>query len=142
MAFIESVALSLFAVVVVMIGSSVIHQSYSLTQILLHTALMVGAGIFLIAFGNLCYSLFPGDYLCLLITLVLLGVPYLVLQTTCSISVISGALWLGYLDFAHAMAGPWQLTWVTAPWLTLLGAWTLTAIFVAAATVHGDRVDY
>ena len=72
MAFIESVALSLFAVVVVMIGSSVIHQSYSLTQILLHTALMVGAGVFLIAFGNLCYSLFPGDYLCLLITLVLL----------------------------------------------------------------------
>ena len=37
MAFIESVALSLFAIIVVMIGSSVIHQSYSLIQILLHT---------------------------------------------------------------------------------------------------------
>lgn len=59
MAFVESVALSLFAIVVVMVGSSVI-QAYSLTQTLLHTAVMVGAGVFLIAFGNLAGTLSPG----------------------------------------------------------------------------------
>ena len=52
-AALESIALSLFAVVVVLIGSAVIRQSFSLTQILLHTALMVAAGVFIIAFGNL-----------------------------------------------------------------------------------------
>src|SRR5277367_2782385 len=143
MAFVESVALSLFAVVVVMIGSSVIHQSYSLTQILLHTALMVSAGVFLIAFGNLCYSLFPGDYLCLLITLVLLGVPYLILQTYMQhLRYFGKTSWLAYFDFAHAMAGPWQLTWATAPWLTLLATWALTAVCWMAALAHGDRIDY
>ena len=143
MAFIESVALSLFAVVVVMIGSSVIHQTYSLTQILLHTALMVGAGVFLIAFGNLCYSLFPGDYLCLLITLALLGVPYLVLQTYMQhLRYFGQTSWLAYFDFAHAMAGPWQLTWATVPWLTLFATWALTAVCWMAAVAHGDRIDY
>ena len=126
-----------------MIGSSVIHQSYSLAQILLHTALMVGAGVFLIAFGNLCYSLFPGDYLCLLITLVLLGVPYLILQTYMQhLRYFGKTSWLAYFDFAHAMAGPWQLTWATAPWLTLLVTWALTAVCLMAAVAHGDRIDY
>jgi hypothetical protein len=143
MAFMESAALSLFAVAVVVVGSAIIHQGYSLTQVLLHTTLMVGAGVFLIAFGNLCYTLFPGDYLCFLLTLLLLGVPYLVLQDYMQhLHSVGRTSWLGYLDFAHAMAGPWQLSWVTAPWLTLLGTWTLTAIFVAAAAAHGDRLDY
>jgi ABC-type transport system involved in multi-copper enzyme maturation permease subunit len=143
MAFLESIALSLFAVVVVMIGSSVIHQSYSLTQILLHAALMVGAGVFLSAFGNLCYSLFPGNYLCLLLTLVLLGVPYLILQDYMqNLHDFGKTSWLAYFDFAHAMAGPWQLTWATAPWLTLLVIWAFTAICWRAAVAHGDRIDY
>jgi hypothetical protein len=66
---------------VVVIGSAVIHQTFSLSQVLLHTALMVSAGVFLIAFGNLCYTLFPGNYLSLILTLVLLGAPYLWLQS-------------------------------------------------------------
>jgi hypothetical protein len=73
---IESVALSLFAVLALIVGSAVIHQTFSLSQVLLHTALMVAAGVFMIAFGNLCYTLFPGNYLSLLYTLILLGVPY------------------------------------------------------------------
>jgi ABC-type transport system involved in multi-copper enzyme maturation permease subunit len=80
-ALLESIALSLFAVLVVVIGSAVIHQTFSLSEVLLHTALMVAAGVFMIAFGNLCYTLFPGNYLSLLLTLVLLGAPYLLLQT-------------------------------------------------------------
>ena len=124
LAFVESVALALFAVAVVMVGSPAIHQSYSLAQILLHTALMVGVGVFSIAFGNLCYSLFPGDYLSLLITLVLLGVPYLILQTYMQhLSYFGKTSWLAYLDFAHTMAGPWQLSWSTVPWIALITSW-------------------
>lgn len=142
-ALIESIALSLFAVVVVIVGSAVIHQSFSLTQVLLHTLLMVGAGIFLIAFGNLCYSLFPGDYLSLIITLVILGVPYLLLQAYMQhLRYYGKTSWLAFFDFAHTMAGPWQLTWANAPWLALLTAWLLTAVCCVATVLHGDRIDY
>jgi hypothetical protein len=143
LAFVESIALALFAVAVVIVGSSAIHQSYSLAQILLHTALMVGAGVFLIAFGNLCYSLFPGDYLSLLITLVLLGVPYLILQTYMQhLSYFGKTSWFAYLDFAHTMAGPWQLSWSTVPWIALITSWALTAFCWRLAVAHGDRIDY
>jgi hypothetical protein len=120
-----------------------IDQSYSLTQVLLHTALMVAAGVFLIAFGDLCYTLFPGQYVSLILTLVLLGAPYLVLQTYMQhMRFLGRTTWLQYLDFSHAMAGPWLLHWTTVPWMTLLGMWLLTAIFMGAAVVYGDRVDY
>jgi putative exporter of polyketide antibiotics len=143
LALLESIALSLFAVLVVVIGSAVIHQTYSLPQVLLHTALMVAAGVFLIAFGNLCYTLFPGNYLSLILTLVLLGAPYLLLQTYMQhLRYFGRTTWLGYFDFAHAMAGPWQLNWTTAPWLPLLMAWMLTALFLWAAVAYGDHVDY
>jgi hypothetical protein len=142
-ALLESITLSLFAVLVVVIGSAVIHQTFSLSQVLLHTALMISAGVFLIAFGNLCYTLFPGNYLGLILTLVLLGAPYLWLQTYMQHARYVGrATWWGYLDFAHAMAGPWKLNWTTAPWATLLVAWILTAVFLGAAAVYGDRIDY
>ncbi len=145
MALIESVALSLFAVVVVMIGSSVIHQPYSLTQILLHTALMVGRGRLsnsIREFVLLAVSQ-ATIYVCCF-TLVLLGVPYLrSFRTTCSTYAISaepvGSL---YFDFAHAMAGPWQLSWATAPWLTLLATWALAALCLTASVAYGDRIDY
>jgi hypothetical protein len=142
-AVLESIALSLFAVLVVVIGSAVIHQSYSLTQVLLHTALMVAAGVFIIAFGNFCYTLFPGNYLCLILTLVLLGVPYLLLQTYMQhLRYFGRTTWLRYFDFAHAMAGPWLLNWTTVPWMTLLATWMLTAAFAGIAVAYGDRVDY
>ena len=142
-ALLESIALSLFAVLVVVIGSAVIHQTFSLSEVLLHTALMVAAGVFMIAFGNLCYTLFPGNYLSLLLTLVLLGAPYLLLQTYMQhMRYVGRTTWLGYLDFAHAMAGPWQLHWTTVPWTALLVTWMLTAVFLVAAAAHGDRVDY
>jgi ABC-type transport system involved in multi-copper enzyme maturation permease subunit len=41
----ESAALSLFAVLVVIVGSAVIHQTFSLSQMFLHAALMVAAGV-------------------------------------------------------------------------------------------------
>ena len=142
-ALIESVALSLFAVIVVLIGSAVIHQTFSLPQMLLHTALMIAAGIFIIAFGNLCYTLFPGNYLSLLLTLVLLGVPYLLLQTYMQhLRYLGKTSWLAYFDFAHAMAGPWQLTWSTTPWITLLIVWALTAVLLRVTLTYGDRIDY
>jgi hypothetical protein len=142
-ALLESAALSVFAVLVVMIGSAIIHQTFSLTQLLLHSALMVAAGVFIIAFGNLCYTLFPGNYLSLTLTLVILGVPYLLLQTYMQhLRYLGRSTWLRYFDFAHAMAGPWLLGWMSTPWLTLLSTWALTALVVAAAAVYGDCIDY
>jgi ABC-2 type transport system permease protein len=142
-ALVESMALSLFAVVVVLIGSTFIHQTPSLPQMFSHTALMVAAGVFIIAFGNFFYTLFPGNYLSLLAILVILGVPYLLLQSYMQhLRALEKTTWLAYFDFGHAMAGPWQLTWATSPWMTLLTAWLLTAGFVWAASVYGDRIDY
>jgi hypothetical protein len=139
-ALIESVALGLFAVLVVISGSAVIHQTFSLSQMLLHTALMVAAGIIMIAFGNLCYTLSPGNYLSLLFTLILLGVPYLWLQM--HVRRMGRQTWLGYLDLAHAMAGPWQLSGATTPWISLLVIWTLTALVLGVTVAYGDRLDY
>ena len=120
-----------------------IHQTFSLTQLLLHNTLMIAAGVFMIAFGNLCYTLFPGNYLSLVLTLVLLGAPYLWLQTYMQhMRYLGRSTWLGYFDFAHAMAGPWLLSWSTTPWLTLLVTWGLTAALLAITVVHGDRIDY
>jgi hypothetical protein len=142
-ALLESIGLSLFAVLVIVIGSAAIHQIYSLSQVLLHTVLMLAAGVFMIAFGNLCYTLFPGNYLSLILTLVLLGAPYLWLQTYMQHMRYQGRTpWFGYLDFAHAMAGPWQISWTTAPWMGLLVTWTLTAFLLVATVAHGDRLDY
>jgi hypothetical protein len=142
-ALLESIALSLFAVLVVMIGSAVIHRTYSLSQMLLHAVLMVSAGVFLLAFGNLCYTLFPGNNLSLLLTLVFLGVPYLWLQTYMQhLRAMGRSPSLGYLDVSHAMAGPWRLAWSSAPWMPLLVAWLLTATLLAATVNHGDRLDY
>ena len=143
MALLESLALSLFAVLVVAVASAMIGQNYSQSQVLLHTALMVGAGVFLVAFGNLCYTLFPGHYVALVLTLILLGAPYLLLQNYMQhLRYLGRTTWLGYFDFAHAMAGPWQLSWTNAPWVALLTAWTLTAALIGTAIVYGDRVDY
>jgi hypothetical protein len=142
-AFLESIALALFAIVVVIIESALIHQTFSLSQVLLHTALMLAAGVFLIAFGNLCYTLFPGNSLSLMLTLVLLGAPYLWLQTYMQHQHYLGrTTWLGYFDVSHAMAGPWQLHWANAPWAALCVAWALAALCLVAATTCGDRIDY
>jgi ABC-type transport system involved in multi-copper enzyme maturation permease subunit len=142
-ALIESVALSLFAVLVVIVGSALIHQTFSISQMLLHTALMVAAGVLMIALGNLCYTLFPGNYLSLLVTLILLGVPYLVLQLyTQRLRYAGRQTWLRYLDIPHAMAGPWQLNWGTTPWTSLLIIWMLTTVVLGVTVAHGDRIDY
>lgn len=142
-ALIEGITLSMFAVLVVVIGSVVIHQTYSLTQVLLHAALMVAAGVFLIAFGNLCYTLFPGNYLSLMLTLVLLGAPYLWLQTYMQhMHDLGRTPWVRYLNFAHTMAGPWLLSWSTVPWMSLLASWVLTAALLVVTVVHGDILDY
>lgn len=142
-ALLESAALSLFAVVVISIGSSVIHQSYSYTQVLLHTALMVGAGVFIIAFGNLCYTLFPGQYASLVLTLVLLGGPYLILQTYMQhMRYLGHTTWLRYLDFSHAMAGPWQLNWSTVPWIMLCVNFLSTIIILWITVVYESKINY
>jgi len=120
-ALLESFALSLFAVIV--IGSAVVHQTYFLSQVLLHTVFMGASEVFMIAYGNLGYTLFPGSYLSLLRTLVLLGGPYLWLQTYMQhLRDLGRAPWLGYLDFAHTITGPWHLSWRTMPWVLLLVA--------------------
>jgi hypothetical protein len=151
----ESASLSLFAVLVVIVGSAVIHQTFSLSQVFLHAALMVAAGVFVIAFGNLCYTLFPGNYLSLLVTLILLGIPYLWLQlhmqreraaelirTELHVPIQTHLTWLGYFDLAHTMAGPLQLNLATAPWVGLVVIWTLTVLVLAVTAAYGDRVDY
>ena len=143
MVLIESIALSLFAVLVVTLGSAVIHQTFSVSQVLMHTALMVAAGVFMIAFGNLCYTLFPGNNLSLLLTVILLGVPYLLLQLhTQRMRGAGRQTWLAYLDIPHAMAGPWQLNWETVPWISLLAIWPLTALVLGVTVAYGDRIDY
>jgi hypothetical protein len=130
-------------VVVVFAGSGIIHQSYLHTQVLLHAMLMVGAGVFLIALGNLCFTLFPGEYLSLVLTLAILGVPYLLLQAYMQNMRVGGrATWLGSFNIAHAMAGPWQLSWSSTPWAGLGVAWLLTAVLTGAAAIYGDRIDY
>jgi ABC-type transport system involved in multi-copper enzyme maturation permease subunit len=142
-ALLESVALSLFAVIVIFAGSSIIHQNYSHAQVLLHTMLMVGGGVFLIALGNLCFTLFPGEYLSLILTLAILGIPYLLLQTYMQhLRYLGRTTWLGKFDMSHAMSGPWQLSWTTTPWTGLGMAWMLTVVLIGAAVVYGDRVDY
>lgn len=142
-AVLESVALSLFAVVYVAAGSHVIHQTCPMGEMLSHSLLMVAAGIVLIAFGNFCYSLFPGGYLSLLATLVLLGAPYLLLQTYMQNMRSAGrSTWFKAFDIAHAMAGPWQLTWASTPWLALCISWALTLLFLVTAVMHGDHLDY
>lgn len=139
----EGAALALFAVAYVAVGSLVIHQVCPIGEMLAHSLLMVGAGVLLIAIGNLLYGLFPGGYLSLLATLVLLGAPYMLLQAVLQKQKDAGVTsWLQSVDLAHAMAGPWKLTWTTAPWLALLIIWTLTALLLLAAVVHGDRLDY
>lgn len=142
-ALIESVILSFFAVLVVVIGSSIIHQSFSVSQALLHAALMVASGVLIVAFANLCYTLFPSNYLSLLFTLILLGAPYLWLQLyTQRMRYAGRQTWLRYLDIPHAMAGPWQLNWADTPWISLLAIWMLTAVVLGVTVVNGDRVDY
>lgn len=143
MALIEAVAVASFALIVVVIGSKVIHQDYSLSQLILHTILMIAAGVILIALGNLCYSLVPGNYTSLLVTLVVLGVPYLLLQDYMQIQRDSHTTtWLQYFDVGHAMAGPWQITWNSFPWIAVAVAWGLTTLLFLLTASHGDRIDY
>jgi hypothetical protein len=157
MVLMESAALSLFAVLVVIVGSAIIHQTFSLSQMFLHAALMVAAGVCIIALANLCYALFPGNYLSLLATLFVLGVPYLWVQRhlpRIRPMDLPGSLrapydlmqthwpWWKYFDLAHTMAGPWHLNGATIPWISLLVIWTLTALVLAVTAAFGDRVDY
>jgi hypothetical protein len=142
-AFVESAALSLFAVVVVFAWSLTVHQPYSHFQVLLHAMLMVAAGVFMIALGNLCFTLFPGEYLSLILTLAIVGVPYLLLQAYMQhLDASARQSWLWKFDISRALAGPWQLTWASIPWTGLCVSWLLAAIMIAAAVVYGDRVDY
>lgn len=155
----ESIAIGLFAVLVIIVGSAAMHQTFSLSQVLLHTALIVAAGVFLIAFGNLCYTLFPGNYLSLPYTVILLGVPYAWIQLQmqrmrvrvafCAVNscpplsgLQSRLKYLAYLDVPHAMGGPWHLNGATIPWISLLVIWTLTALVLGATVAYGDRIDY
>ena len=142
-ALLESAALSLFAVIVVFFGSSLIHQSYSHTGVILHAVWMVAAGTFIIALGNVCFTLFPGEYASLVLTLVIVGVPYLFLQTYMQhMRDMGHTTWLQYFDMSYAMAGPWHMTWTTAPWIGLGIGWMLTVALIGAATIYGDHVDY
>jgi hypothetical protein len=139
----QSAALALFAVVYVAVGSRFIHQICPVGEMLAHSMLMVVAGVVLIAVGNMLYELFPGGYLSLLATLVLLGAPYFLLQSVLEKLKDAGrSSWLQSFDLAHAMAGPWKLTWTTVPWLSLCVVWGCTALFLLISVVYGDRVDY
>jgi hypothetical protein len=140
---IESVALALFAIVFTAAASLAIHQAFSFPELILHTVLMVAAGIFFIALGNLCSSLFPGEYLAILLTLLIFGTPYLIVQTyEQHMRALGSGDWLRSFDLAHVMAGPWQLTWSTTPWLGIGILWTMTGLLLIASIKHGDRVDY
>lgn len=142
-AAIEGTALALFAVAYVAVGSRVIHQVCPIGEMLAHSMLLVVAGVVLIAIGNLVYSLFPGGYLSLLATLVLLGAPYLLLQSVLEKQKDEGRVtWIQSIDLAHAMAGPWKLTWTTVPWLSLGILWILTSLLLLTSVVHGDHRDY
>jgi ABC-type transport system involved in multi-copper enzyme maturation permease subunit len=142
-AILESVALACFAILVVAIGSTLIHQSFSMSQLLSHTVLMVSVGLFAIALGNIFYTLFPGHYVSLIFILAVIGAPYLVLQNYMQhMRYLHRSTWLAYLDLGHAMAGPWQLTWSTVPWVTLFSTIFITLTLVAAAVFYGDRIDY
>jgi hypothetical protein len=139
----ESALLGLFGVLVVFVSSLGIHESYSLAQVLAHAVLMVAGGVFFVALGNLCSSLFPGEYLALILMLVVFGIPYLLVQNLeQSIRAAGGAAWVRDLDIAHVMAGPWQLRWATTPWAGVGMIWLVTAALVGVAVKHGDRVDY
>lgn len=143
MALIESAALAIFAILFTAVASLAIHQTFSASELVLHTILMVATGIFFIALGSLCSSLFPGEYLALILTLLIFGTPYLIVQTyEQHMRVLGRGDWLRNFDLAHIMAGPWQLTWSTTPWLgiAIMGLMTTTLLF--AAIKHGDRVDY
>ena len=140
---IESIALAVFAIGFTAIASIAIHQSFSMAELVLHTVLMVATGIFFIALGNLCSALFPGEYLAIILTLLLFGTPYLIVQTyEQHMRVLGRGDWLRNFDLAHIMAGPWQLTWATLPWLGMAFLWTMTALLLIASIKHGDRIDY
>ncbi|HVW09450.1 MAG TPA: hypothetical protein VG672_00140 [Bryobacteraceae bacterium] len=163
--FMESAALSLFAVLVVIVGSAVVHQTFSLSQIFFHAVLLVAAGVIVIALGNLYYAVFPGNYRSLLVALAVLGIPYLWIQRhlprtrvsdlpeslrapltlalTASHTVAEPQLpWWRYFDLAHVMAGPWQLSLSSTPWVALMVIWALTVLVLALTAAYGDRVDY
>ncbi|WP_263418102.1 ABC transporter permease [Terriglobus albidus] len=142
-ALLEGCALAVFSVLVIAIGSAVIHQTYSLSQVLAHTALMVGIGFFAAALGNVFYTLFPSNYVSLILILAVISAPYLLIQTYVQhMRSIGRSTWLSYVDFGYAMAGPWHLTWSTVPWITILVMTVMTAILLRTAAVYGDHIDY
>ncbi len=161
----ESAAMSFFAVLVVIAGSAIIHQTFSVSQVFLHAVLMVAAGVLVIALGNLCYTLFPGNYRSLFVTVGLLGIPYLWIQRhlpRTRVSDLPESLrapfafmfigprtsvephlpWWRYFDLAHAMAGPWQVNLASTPWAALLVIWILTALILGITVAYGERIDY
>lgn len=139
----ESFALALFAIPVIVLGSIPLHQSYSVTQLFAHSLLMATGGMLFLAAGNLCFSIFPRENYALILTIVLLGVPYLLIQSWTWHQRIAGrTTWGNYLDAAHVMGGPWHLTWANVPWAGLLTLCLLTAAFIWPATHYGERIDY
>jgi len=142
-AFLEGCALSVFSIFVIAVGATMFHQTYSLSQLFAHTVLMVGVGFFAAALGNVFYTFFPSNYISLILILAVIGAPYLYIQNYVQHMRANGrATWLAYIDFGHAMAGPWHLTWSTVPWMTIIVMAILTGVLLATAAIYGDSIDY
>lgn len=139
-AAVESVLLSLMAVVTVLLTSWSIHETYNATQILAHCALIAAAGAVFLALGAFFSTIVRGEHVALPITLIVLGIPYLFVQEY--VREAAANAWVRRMDISHVMAGPPHLSWSTVPWFGLATSLSLSVCIFFIALKIGDSLEY
>lgn len=140
LAFAESLVLGLAAALVLPLVSWSIHERYPFPQAIAHCLLIVTAGVVFLALGAVFSTLIRGEHVALLITLILLGGPYLLIQEY--IREAAPTAWVHRVDISHVMAGPPHLTWATTPWLGLAVSFLLAIGFLAFAAKIGEFIEF
>lgn len=138
-ALLEEELLCLCAAIAIVIASVSIHEPVPFRVIALHCMLLgIGAAPFT-GLGLLVSMIFRGQQLAQLSVVLLLLIPYLVLQ---EFARGPHPRWQDLLNISSVLAGPWNLTWTSLPWFGVFLVLLMTAVLLWLGRLHGEQIDY
>jgi ABC-type transport system involved in multi-copper enzyme maturation permease subunit len=137
----ESLIIGIMPALLISLGALYYDLPYPIEQGIAHSLLMIIVGSIFIIVANLLTMIIRSSYyVSLSLILLILGLPYLILQEYAR-EITHDSLAYKF-DIAHIMSGPWLLTWSNTPW-TNMTVILIVSMLVFKLTIHYvKRVDY
>lgn len=137
----ESLVIGLMPALLIPLIGPFYDLHYPVAQGLSHSFLMVTAGSIFILLANLLSLIVRSSYyVALSLVLLIIGLPYIVLQEYAREITHSSIAYK--LDIAHVMAGSWLLSWNNVPWISLAVLFLISILIFMITVRYVKKTDY